>query len=73
VKSFKAKGFDTVTTADGFAEKWIKDWNAGGIFTLSYPGKINNADRTSAAAVAWRAKNKAELINIWNNNAKYVK
>ena len=73
VKSFKAKGFDTVTTADGFAEKWIKDWNAGGIFTLSYPGKINNADRTSAAAVAWRAKNKAELISIWNDNAKYVK
>jgi hypothetical protein len=73
VKSFKAKGFDTVTTADGFAEKWIKDWNSGGIYTIAYPGKINNADRTSAAAVAYRASVKAGLISIWNSNAKYVK
>jgi hypothetical protein len=73
VKAFKAKGFDTVTTADGFSEKWINDWNSGGMYTIAYPGKINDTDRTSAAAVAYRAKEKAKLISIWNDNAKYVK
>ena len=72
VASFRAKGFDTATTADAFAEKWINDWNAGGMYTIPYPGKISDTDRTSAAAVAYRAKVKADLIKIWNQNAPYV-
>jgi hypothetical protein len=73
VAAFRAKGFDSVNTADGFAEKWIRDWNAGGFYTLPYAGKINDADRTSAAALAWRARVKAGLISIWNQNARYVR
>jgi hypothetical protein len=73
VASFKVKGLDKADTANKWAELWLKSWNAGGIFTLPYAGKIDNKDRTSAAALAWRAKNIAKAESIWNQNAKYVK
>jgi hypothetical protein len=73
VSSFTAKGLDKADTADKWEELWLIKWNSGGIYTLPYAGKISNADKTSAAAVAWRAKNKATAVGIWNDMAKYVK
>jgi hypothetical protein len=73
VVSFKAKGLDKADTADKFAELWLKKWNSGGIYTLPYAGKTSDTDTTSAAALAWRAKIKANVMGYWNDMAKHVK
>jgi hypothetical protein len=73
VVSFKAKGLDKADTADKFAELWLKSWNSGGIYTLPYAGKTSDKDTTSAAALAWRAKIKANVMGYWNDMAKHVK
>jgi hypothetical protein len=74
--SFRAKGLDKADTADKFAELWLKKWNSGGIYTYPDPpyiGKINSTETISPAAVAWRAKIKANVMGYWNDMAKHVK